>query len=117
MGADFLEKKAKQYNKLWDDAAVELRRPNLLTKLPECAERNALAALVPNFSLKVGQHVLIRLLDNELAVFVGHDEAARFIDPPKAMLDALKGCNGVMAGTVREVHPESGTVSIRLGRE
>ncbi|MEZ5996071.1 MAG: hypothetical protein R3C25_09970 [Hyphomonadaceae bacterium] len=117
MGADFLEKKAKQFTKLWDKAAVELRRPTLLTRQPECAERSALAALTSTIKLTVGQHVLVRLAGDDVVALAGHDEAARFIDAPDAIVDALRGCNGVMAGTVQEVHPESGTVSIKLGRE
>ena len=118
MGTDFLEKQAKRYVKLWDLAAVELGRPTLLTKQPECAERNALASLSPStVGLEVGQHVLVRLVGDEVAAFVGLDEAARFIDPPEAVVEALRSCHGVMPGKVQEVHPESGTVSIRLGRE
>lgn len=117
MGADFLEKKAKQFVKLWDKAAVELRRPTLLTKQPECAERNALASVTSTIKLKPGQHVLVRLVGDEVVALIGHDEVARFIDAPDAIVDALRGCKGVMTGTVQEVLPESGAVSIRLGNE
>jgi hypothetical protein len=117
MGADFLEKKAKRYMKLWDMAAVKLRTPDLLTREPECAERNSLAALAPNAKTAVGQHLLIRLLDNDVVALNGHDEVARFIEPPDALIDALRSCHGVAPGTVTEMHSESGVVSIRIGRE
>lgn len=118
MGVDFLEAKAKRHRKAWDVAAVALRTHDLFTREPECAERNAIADVLPEKELREGEVLLVRLDDaGRVVALRGLEPVAVFPNPPAEMVEALRTCPERLAkGVVQQVNKISRTVSIRVGR-
>lgn len=119
MGVDFLEAKAKRHRKAWDRAAILLRTPDLLTREPECADRNAVALLLPEKTLSDGEVLVVRVDETGTMIALrGLEPVARFMNPPADLLDALRECaEGIAKGVVQQVNPISRTASIRVGRQ
>ena len=114
MGADFIEKATPSFRKAWDRARVALATADLFTRQPECMPRSAVADIVGNPTLGVGEHLTVEESAGALVARRGTVEVARFTSPPREIVEAVRGSCSIAKGTVERVHPISGAVEISV---
>lgn len=114
MGADFVRKAAKSFEKSWDRRRVELATSDLLTRQPSCASRTAEADILNNAQLLSGEAVTVQTAGGGLIAMRGLSIVARFHNPPIDLVAAVHSSCGVAKGTVEHVHSLSGVVEISV---
>lgn len=114
MGAEFIRKAAKSFEKSWDRRRVELATADLFTRQPHCAARTAEADVVGNTRLRAGETVTIQATDSGLIAMRDLSVVARFNKPPAELISAVRSSCGIAKGTVEHVHLLSGVAEISL---
>jgi len=114
MGADFIRKAAKSFQKSWDRRRVELATSDLFTRQPSCAARTAEADIVNNARLQSGEAVTVQAADNGLIAMRGLSVVARFHNPSTDLVAAVRSSCGVAKGTVEQVYSLSGVAEISV---
>lgn len=114
MGADFIRKAAKSFQKSWDRRRVELATANLFTQQPSCAARTAEADIVGSARLANGDAVTVQATDAGLIAMRGLSVVARFNRPSTELVAAVRASCGVAKGTVEQVHSLSGVAEISV---
>lgn len=114
MGADFIEKATPSFKKSWDRARVELATPDLFTSTPSCAARTAVADIVPDQCLQVGEQLTVEIEAGILVARRGNAEVARFTAPPLELVQAVEAACGIAKGTVEQVHELARVAEISL---
>lgn len=114
MGTEFIRKAAPAFRKSWDRRAVELATPDLFTQQPICAAQTAAADIIGHAALKLGDVLIVRLMNNRLTAFRGITEVARFSTPSTELIDAVRSTYGMAKGIVEQVHELAGVVEISI---
>jgi hypothetical protein len=114
MGADFIERAAKSFEKSWDRARVELATADLFTQKPSGAKYTAAANIVGSAQLRVGDHLTVEPQDGGLVALRGNLEVARFPNPPAELLKAVEDSCGIAKGVVEQVHDIASVAEISL---
>lgn len=114
MGADFIRKAAKSFEKSWDRRRIELATADLFTRQPTCAARTAEADIINNARLEVGEAVTVQEADNRLIAMRGLSVVAQFHNPSTDLVVAVRSSCGIAKGTVEQVHSLSGVAEISI---
>lgn len=114
MGADFIEKAAPSFKKRWDKARVELATADLFTRQPESAARCAVADLIGDASLNVGDSVTVEIRNGKLVAKIGLTRVAQFPNESGELMRAVEASCSIAKGTIRQVHGLAGVVEISL---
>jgi hypothetical protein len=114
MGADFVRKAAKTFEKSWDKDRVELATANLFTQQPKCAARTSRADILGNAHLAAGDVVTVQAINGGLIAMRGLSRVARFSQPSTELIEGVNASCGVAKGTIEKVHPLSGVVEISI---
>jgi hypothetical protein len=114
MGADFIEKAAKSFEKSWDRGRVELATADLFTRKPTDARCTAAADIVDGAQLRVGDHLTVEPQGGGLVALRGNVEVARFPKPPTELLKAVVDSCGIAKGVVEQVHDIASVADISL---
>ncbi len=114
MGAEFIRKAAKGFQKSWDRRRVELATPDLFTRPASCAARTAEADIVGDARLRLGDAVTVQASENGLIAMRGLNVVARFHTPSADLVAAVRSACGVAKGIVEQIHPLSGVAEISV---
>lgn len=114
MGADFLERAAPTFRKSWDRARITLGTADLFTRNPECKARTAIADVLGDVRLDVGERVIVDLQGDTLMARRGNRGVARFANPAGDLLRAVRESCGIADGRIERIHRLSGVVEISL---
>lgn len=114
MGADFIRKAAKTFEKSWDRRRVELATADFFTRQPMCAARTAEADVIGNACLQPGEALTVQATDNGLIAMRGLSIVARFHNPSTDLVTAVRSSCGIAKGVVEQVYPISGVAEISL---
>lgn len=104
MGVDFIRKAAKSFHKGLDRSRIDLRTPDLFTRLPDCEPRTYAATIRANRELRSGEDLCVRLEGDQVVARRGMDTIAQIDSLPADLVEALQQSYGEACGTVREVH-------------
>jgi hypothetical protein len=114
MGAEFIRRAAKTFEKSWDHGRKMLGTADLFTREPECGAHSAPFELVRNADLHVGETVTVEKEGVALVARHGLSEVARTIHPPADLLQAVERSCGIAKGTVENVHTIAHVAEISL---
>lgn len=114
MGAEFIRKAARSFEKSWDRRRVELATADLFTRQPSCTSRTAEADIIGNARLQPGEAVTVQATDNGLIAMRDLSVVARFHNPSTDLVAAVRSSCGIAKGTVEQVYPLSGVAEISL---
>ena len=114
MGIEFIEKAAPSFKKSWDRARVELATADLFTRSPDTAPRCAVAEIINNARLQVGDRLIVELREGDLIAFQGNSPVAHFTDPPSELVQAVETSCGIAKGTVEQIHDLAQVAEISL---
>lgn len=114
MGADFIEKATPTFRKSWDRARVALKTADLFTREPSCAARTALAEILGDARLHVGEHLTVEPQGEGLVALRGNTEVARITKPPADLVKAVEDSRGIAKGVVKQVHELADVAEISL---
>ena len=114
MGADFIRKTGKSFEKCWDRHRVTAATADLFTKEPTYAARTAQADVIGDAILECGDVLVVQIANNELIAMRGLSIVAKFADPPPDLLAGVRSSCGIAKGIIQQVHVISGVVEISL---
>lgn len=114
MGAEFIEKATKVFQKSWDKERIALSTADLFTRTPDCATRTAKADIIKGESLTLGEHLTVEAQDGKLIARKGMSSVAQFSNPPSEIVNAVAASCGIAKGIVEQVHPLAGVAEISL---
>jgi hypothetical protein len=114
VGADFLERTRRSFQKAWDRQKVRRHEDELFSRLPSEASRTFAADLAPGGIVRQGDPLIVEAVRGALVVSVGNAEVARSDHPPADLVEALTGSCGIAKGSVRNVHTMAGVIEIAI---
>jgi hypothetical protein len=114
MGADFVQKAAKGFEKSWDRGRAALCTADLFTQMPSRAARTAAAEMLGDVALLPGDHVTVEKSGEILVARKGLTLVAHLNSPSAELVGAVDASCGIAKGTIEQVHELARVVEISL---
>jgi hypothetical protein len=114
MGLDFIRRNAKTFTKAWNRNRVDLARPTLFMRYPECYSRSFIADLFPDAALSPGVNVVVCSRGPELILISGTTQIGMAPRPPADLLNAIHEDGGCVLGRISRINSISGTVDVEV---
>lgn len=114
MGTEFLMKTGNAYRKYLDKKLMNLKTPNLFTRVPNTQPRSAIAKASGEATLVCGEQLIVETRRNHLVAARGSSVVAQFTNPPTDIIAAINASGGKACGTIQKVNQLSGTFEISI---
>jgi hypothetical protein len=114
MGVDFISGKAQSYKKAFDREAAALACPDLFRQQPAPEARQVQGDILPGQSVDLGETLTVRLIDGGMVAYRRDVVVAKFLSPPREVVQALRDACDVASATVEQVGLFGGTIRVSL---
>ena len=114
MGADFVAKSKRSFQKAWDRGRLSLATADLLNRLPTVDRRTFAAELANDARVACGDMLLVESTAREIRVSASGNEVAQLRSPSSELLAAIQQSHGVATAVVRHVHEISGVADLEI---
>lgn len=114
MGADFIQRTKRAFEKHLDLQKVHLATADLFTREPSDCSPTLVARLETDAQVAVGQELIVEVVNGDVVASVGHSRVATALNPDPMIVAAISDSCGLAAGIVEVTHAISKTIEVRL---
>jgi hypothetical protein len=114
MGLDFIRTAAPNFNRVLDRRLVELHTPKLFSRDLPIVSRTARAELCEGVTVKVGDKVLLRIIDGKIVLQRLNTAIARCPNAPAEFIAHLHAGAGIAEGEIVSVQSISQTLEVSI---
>jgi hypothetical protein len=114
MGLDFIRAAAPSFNRVLDRRLVEMHSPTLFSRDMPIVSRTARADLCGDANVKLGEKVLLRVVNDKVIVQRLNTIIAECLNAPAEFIAHLRAGAGIAEGEITSVQPISQTLEIGI---
>lgn len=114
MGADYIRRRARTFQKSWDLGALRIVESDLFTRDAGASIPSAITQLLPDARVNVGDRFIVRLDADRLHVYDGQRRIAECVAPAVAVRQYVERAGCIAEGRVLQLHGSARVAELEL---